>query len=130
METNLSLYWVPKYVILSQKCKNLKTVIEDLRNMLMHGLVPRVTASIVNTLHERPRLLSVQLKLSNIKSDLKNKLSLCKPMYFNSFLSNIPFLYPLKRSENLWFSELLRRSGGSIGRKWVKLYLYWFECTF
>ena len=80
----------------------------------MHGLVPRVTASIVNTLHERPRLLSVQLKLSNIKSDLKSKLSLCKPMYFNSFLSNVPFLYPLKRSENLWFSELLRRSGGAL----------------
>ena len=96
----------------------------------MHSLVPRVTAPIVNTLHKRPRLLSVQLKLSNIKSDLKNKLSLCKPMYFNSFLSKVPFLYPLKRSENLWFSELLRRSGGSIGRKWVKLYFYWFECTF
>ena len=126
METNLSLYWVPRYVILSQKCKNLKTVIEYLRNILMHGLVPRVTAPIVNTLHKRPRLLSIQLKLLNIKSDL----SLCKPMYFNSFLSNVPFLYPLKRSENLWFSELLRRSGGSIGRKWVKLYFYWFECTF
>ena len=27
---------------------------------------------------------------------------------FNPFQANIPFLYPLKRSENLWFSDLFR----------------------
>ena len=35
----------------------------------MHGLVSSVSAPIVNTLQERPRLLSTQIKLSNIKSD-------------------------------------------------------------
>ena len=49
---------------------NLKAVTEDLRNILIHGFVPSVTAPIINTLQERPRLLSTQIKLSNITSDL------------------------------------------------------------
>ena len=32
----------------------MKPVIEDLRNTLLHGLVPSVTIPIVNTLQERP----------------------------------------------------------------------------
>ena len=36
----------------------------------MHGFIPSVTAPFVNTLQERPRLLPIQIKLSNIKSDL------------------------------------------------------------
>ena len=51
--------------------QNLKAVVEDLKNILIHGLVPTVTAPIANNLQERPRLLSTQIKLSNIKSDLK-----------------------------------------------------------
>ena len=38
--------------------------------MLTHGLNPSITAPIVNTLQERPRLLSTQIKISNIKRDL------------------------------------------------------------
>ena len=71
MEKNPPLYWVLKYGILSQKIQNLKAVVEDSKNILIHGLVPTVTALIANNLQERPRLLSAQVKLSNIKSDLK-----------------------------------------------------------
>ena len=36
-------------------------------------------------------------------------------MYVNPFLPYVAFLYPLKRLENLWFSNLFRGSGRSIG---------------
>lgn len=56
----------------SQKMYDLEAVIEDLRNILIHGLTPSITVPIVNTLQERPRLQSAQIKLSNIKRDLSN----------------------------------------------------------
>ena len=48
----------------------MKAVIESLRNILIYGLVPSVTAHIASTLQERPRFLSTQIKLSNFKCDL------------------------------------------------------------
>lgn len=37
----------------------------------MYGLVVNATAPIVKSFQERPRLLSTQIKLSSIRSDLK-----------------------------------------------------------
>ena len=45
----------------------MKAVIENLRNILIHGLVTSVTALVLNTLQERSGLLSTHIKLSNIK---------------------------------------------------------------
>ena len=36
-------------------------------------------------------------------------------MYLNSFLSNVLFLYPLKRSENLGSLIYFEREGGALG---------------
>ena len=38
---------------------------------------------------------------------------------FNPFQANVPFLYPLKTSENLWFSDVFRGCKGNIDLKWV-----------
>ena len=43
-----------------------------------------------------------------------------KPVHFNPFVPNAPFLYPLKILENLKFSDVFRGvEKGCIGNKWV-----------
>ena len=48
---------------------------------------------------------------------------------FNPFMPNVPFLYPLKVSENrkvIWCFQRVEK--GCIGNKWGKIILFW--CNF
>ena len=53
---------------------------------MIHGLVPSVTEPIVTTLQGRTRLLSTQIKLSNLKVICTGRLSLCRPKFKMIFL--------------------------------------------
>ena len=63
METNSSEF-VPENVKSEKSYRRFKEY------TLIHGLVPSATAPFVNTLQEKPILLSTQTNLSNIKSKL------------------------------------------------------------
>ena len=69
MGTNPALYWVLKYRILSQKKLKSESSCRRFKGYINVWFGPRAGAPIVNTLQERPTLLSTQIKLSNIKSD-------------------------------------------------------------
>ena len=69
MGINPALYWVLKYRILSQKKLKSESSCRRFKGYINAWFGPRAAASIVNTLQERPTLLSTQIKLSNIKSD-------------------------------------------------------------
>ena len=53
---------------------------------------------------------------TSLSKSLNNMLSY-QVVFINPFVPNAPFLYPLKISENLTFSNVFR---GCIGNKWVK----------
>ena len=40
-------------------------------------------------------------------------------VFLNPFCPNVPFLYPMKTSEKLWFSDVSGVEKDNIGLKWV-----------
>ena len=51
-------------------------------------------------------------------------------IFFNPFQANVPFLYPLKTSDNLWFSDVFRGGGGIEKKHWHEMGQSFFPVIF
>ena len=67
--------------------------------MTCYGLLKKLTFAILLKTKPYSRAKLVNIVIENLQSDLKMALN-----WFNPFSTNVPPLYPLKRSENLRFS--------------------------